>query len=387
MYDFIASLIAWLYDLWPSYGGAILLLTVIIMIVLAPFTIRQTRSMLGMQDLQPEVKRLRQKYGNDRERMNQEMMALYQANGVNPLGGCLPLLIQAPIFFVLFHVVQGLTRRESDIGLLLGDSMERLPGAPISEFGARVFNPAFLDTSSQFYQDLAVSTEMRSFGLDLSLSASDALGNSIIGGIPYLLLVIGVGVTTWLQQKQIQGRAGAAAMNPQQQMLMKVLPFMLPIFSFGFPAALVVYWFVSNLFRVGQQVWITKRVYGKRDDVKEIQRPDEGKGSSSSSKGGTGTKSNTETSTETTARDTSPRKGTTGTNHGRRSPVSGPPPKKRKKPPAASRQSNGSSSPSRDAKERPTSKRVTPKKNAPATVPEPEPSSGSSWLRRDRKKT
>lgn len=385
MYDFIASLLAWLYDLWPSYGGAILLLTLIIMIVLAPFTIRQTRSMLAMQDLQPEVKRLRQKYGSDRERMNQEMMALYQANGVNPLGGCLPILIQAPIFLVLFQVVRGLTRRESSVGLAIGDAVERAPGVGLSEFGDRVFNPAYLDTGSALYQDLSVSTEMRSFGLDLSQSASQALGDSIIGGIPYLLLVIGVGVSTWLQQKQIQGRSSAAAMNPQQQMLMKVLPFMLPVFSFGFPAALVLYWFVSNLFRVGQQVFITKRVYGTRDTEAEIIRPDEKK-SSSAAKDGAGTKT-TEKSTKTDARDTTPRKGSGGTDHGRRSPVSGPPPKKRKKPPAANRPANGDNARSRDRQPRPTSKRVTPKKNQPARQPEPKSSTGSSWLRRDRKKT
>lgn len=385
MYDFIASLLSWLYDLWPSYGGAILLLTVIIMIVLAPFTVRQTRSMLAMQDLQPEVKRLRQKYGSDRERMNQEMMALYQANGVNPLGGCLPILIQAPIFLVLFQVVRGLTRRESDVGLALGDAIERAPGAGVSEFGDRVFNPAYLDPTSALYQDLSVATEMRSFGLDLSQSASEALGNSIIGGIPYLLLVISVGVTTWLQQKQIQGRSSAAAMNPQQQMLMKVLPFMLPVFSFGFPAALVVYWFVSNLFRVGQQVFITKRVYGTREEEAQIIRPDEKK-SSSDAEDGSGTKT-TEKSTKTDDRDTTPRKGSSGTNHGRRSPVSGPPPKKRKKPPAANRPANGSTASSRDRQPRPTSKRVTPKKNTPAPEPEPKSSSGSSWRRRDRKKT
>ncbi len=385
MYDFIASLLAWLYDLWPSYGGAILLLTLIIMIVLAPFTIRQTRSMLAMQDLQPEVKRLRQKYGNDRERMNQEMMALYQANGVNPLGGCLPLLIQAPIFLVLFQVVRGLTRRESSVGLAYGDAVERLPGAAPSEFGPRVFNPAYLNTDSSLYQNLSVSTTMESFGIDLSQSASQVVGEDVIQAIPYLLLVIGVGVTTWLQQKQIQGRASAAAMNPQQQMLMKVLPFMLPIFSFGFPAALVVYWFVSNLFRVGQQVFITKRVYGNRSDEAQIVRPDEKKGSSAE-KDGSGT-TKTEKSTKTDAQDTPPRKGSGGTNHGRRSPVSGPPPKKRKKPPAANRPANGSSAQSKERQARPTSKRVTPKKNTPAPAPEPESSSGSSWLRRDRKKT
>ncbi len=378
MYDFIASLLSWLYDLWPSYGGAILLLTLIIMTVLAPFTVRQTRSMLAMQQLQPEVKRLRQKHGGDRERMNQEMMALYQANGVNPLGGCLPLLIQMPIFLVLFQVVRGLTRRDSEVGLAVGDGVFRTAGALPTEFHERMFNPAYLDTTSHLYQDLSVATEMRSFGLDLSQSASSALGDSIITGLPYLLLVIGVGVTTWLQQKQIAGRASGASMNPQQQAIMKILPFMLPVFSFGFPAALVVYWFVSNLFRVGQQMFITKRVYGSAPAEVEIIRPESvaGKGTGKSGE------QTTKTATQDTARGS---KGSTGSNHGRRSPVSGPPPKKRKKPPAASRPSSGATPTSRERQERPTSRRVTPKKDV---VPPKKPTEESSATqrRRDRKR-
>lgn len=366
MFDFIATLLSWLYDLWPSYGGAILLLTLIIMTVVAPFTIKQTRSMLAMQRLQPELKRIRQQHGKDRERMNQEMMALYQANGVNPLGGCLPILIQMPIFLVLFNVIRGLTRRESDIGLAMGDRILRT-GIEASDFGARVFNPDFLDTSSNLYKDLSVATEMKSFGLDLSQSASQALGESLIRGLPYLLLVIGVGVTTWLQQKQIQGRATNNTMNPQQQMLMKVLPFMLPVFSFGFPAALVVYWFVSNLFRVGQQVFITRQVYGKHDAEAEIIVPE------SSTK-----KSNASTKTDDSDRNAG-RAGVAG-RHGSRAPVSGPPPKKRKKPPAASRPTtSGSASGSRTRDERAGSRRVTPKKGTEAPPAAPE-------RRRDRKK-
>ncbi len=381
MYNFIANLLSWLYGIWPSYGGAIVLLTMLIMLVMAPITVRQTRSRMAMQRLQPEVKRLRSKYGDDRERLNQEMMALYQANNVNPLGGCLPILIQLPVFLVLFQVVRGLTRRVTDAGLALGATSfgsDRV----VVDFDERTFNPDYLSESSQLAQDLREATEMNSFGLDLSESASSALADSVVTGVPYLLLVIGVGVTTWLQQKQIQGRQKTSEMNPQQQMIMKVLPFMLPIFSFGFPAALVVYWFVSNLFRVGQQMFITKRVYGTEDDEIEIVRPEP-----------TDTKS---TATKTARRGSGTDKAGAGSStHGRRSPVSTPPPKKRKKPPAAKKQAAAPSKKeaaaptkkqaaakrtppqSRERQERPTSKRVTPKKST-----RPEPVS----RRRDKKK-
>jgi YidC/Oxa1 family membrane protein insertase len=366
MFDFIAGLLSWLYDLWPSYGGSIVLLTLVIMTVMAPVTIRQTRSMIAMQQLGPELKRLKAKHGDDRERLNQEMMALYQANGVNPLGGCLPILIQMPIFLVLFQVVRGLTRRVTDVGLAVGEATYSA-GSNEVEFADRTFNPDFLSSESQLAQDLRATNEMTSLGLDLSESAQSALGESIIHGLPYLLLVIGVGVTTWLQQKQIQGRQTSAEVNPQQQMIMKVLPFMMPVFSFGFPAALVVYWFVSNLFRVGQQLFITKKVYGKKDDDYEIIRP-------------TAVEQEKKKPNQTARQKSSSGKGKAGGNkvHGRRNPVSSDPPKKRKKPPAQPKPAKKRSKPEApEPQARPTSKRVTPKKNV-----EPEPRT----RRRDKKK-
>lgn len=369
--DGIANLLSWLYDLWPSYGGSIILLTLVIMTIMAPLTIRQTRSMLEMQRLQPELKKLRAKYGKDRERMNQEMMALYQANGVNPLGGCLPILVQLPIFLFLFQVVRGLTRRVTDIGLAVGEATTAAGDGGtrvLPEFAERTFNPDFLSDSSRLSRDLHEATEMTSFGLDLSRSASTALGESVVNGLPYLLLVIGVGVTTWFQQRQIQGRNKGAEINPQQQAIMKILPFMLPIFSFGFPAALVVYWFVSNLFRVGQQAFITRQIYGKHDSEREIVKPEAVEPAKKSDN-------------QTTRKQTGARAGSGGSTHGSRSPLSGPPPKKRKKPPAA--QAKPAAKRTTERKEpqaRPTSKRVTPKKNAPP--PEPEP----SRRRRDRKR-
>ncbi len=362
MYEYGATLLSWLYDVWPSYGGSIILLTLVIMTILAPVTVRQTRSMMSMQRLAPEIKKMRGRHGGDREALNQEMMALYQANGVNPLGGCLPILIQMPIFLVLFQVVRGLTRRVTDIGLVLGERSFGDSGEA-GEFAARTFNPDFLDASSQLARDLSASTEMNSLGLDLSQSASDALSNGVIGGIPYLLLVISVGVTTWVQQKQVQGRQTGAEINPQQQMIMKVLPFMLPVFSFGFPAALVVYWFVSNLFRVGQQVFITKKVYGTKDDAIEIVMPDVVESKKSTSQTARKEKGRTSDSS----------------GHGRRSPVTAPPPKRKKKPTPQSKPAAKRSSPERrERQERTTSKRVTPSKKAKA---DPSPR-----RRRDRKK-
>src|SRR6266700_1088224 len=104
---FLGKSLSVFYDLIPSYGLAIILLTVAVRLVLLPLTIKQTRSMQEMQRLQPEVKRIQAKYKGDRQKMNEEMMNLYKEHKVNPLGGCLPLLLQLPIFWALYRVFAG----------------------------------------------------------------------------------------------------------------------------------------------------------------------------------------------------------------------------------------------------------------------------------------
>ncbi len=273
MYDFIAAVLAFFYELWPTSGGygmAIVMLTVAVMLVVTPLTFKSTKSMLAMQRLQPEIAKIRERHGSDRQAMNEEMMALYQAEGINPAGGCLPMLIQIPVFLVLYSVVRGITRRTSELGLELGSRVgfEAVFGAaptsaqPITDFPERTFNPAYVDSGSEMYQDLSRSTEMSSFGFDLSQSAQSVLADSISDSLPYLVLILVVGLTAYIQQRQIAGRNPNATRNPQQEMLMKVLPFFLPLISFTLPAAVVLYFVISNLFRLGQQTIITHRYYG-----------------------------------------------------------------------------------------------------------------------------
>jgi YidC/Oxa1 family membrane protein insertase len=101
----LGAILAFFYQLIPSYGVAIILLTVLVRLVLLPLTIRQTRSMQEMQKLQPKVKELQRKYKGNRQKLNEEMMKLYKEHQVNPLGGCLPLVLQLPVFFALFWVL------------------------------------------------------------------------------------------------------------------------------------------------------------------------------------------------------------------------------------------------------------------------------------------
>jgi YidC/Oxa1 family membrane protein insertase len=254
MFDLIARVLSFYYDLWPSYGMAIVLLTLTVMVVVLPLTLKATRSMLLMQSLQPEIKKLQAEHRDDRQRLNEEMMKLYRENKINPLSGCLPLLIQFPVFIVLYSVLRGLTGNRDEDG---------------------TFAPGHLDPDSALYKALDSSTEMVSWGMDLANSATNVVRDSgILTALPYILLVLGVALTTYVQQKQISARNPNAEVNPQQRMLLRIMPAFMAFISIGLPAALVVYFFVSNLFRVGQQALISHTIY--RPAVREglIHKPD-----------------------------------------------------------------------------------------------------------------
>ena len=263
LFDGLAWLLAVYYSLGSSYGIAIMLFTLTVMLVLTPLTFYTTRSMLRMQDLQPEVKKIQAQYQGDRQRMNEEMMRLYQANSVNPLGSCLPMLAQLPVFFVLFRLIRGLTRRVSELGSHAG---WRLPfgenAVPSPDFPERTFNPEYLASDSDLRVALEGSTEMNFLSMDLSSSLMDAFRDSFATALPFLLLIVLIGVTSYIQQRQIAGRRDPdAPVNPQQQMIMKLMPWFLPIISLGFPAGLNLYFVSSNIVRVGQQAVITRRIY------------------------------------------------------------------------------------------------------------------------------
>lgn len=247
LFDFVAQILNFFYGVVPNFAVAIMLLTLLVMLVTTPLTLKGTRSMIKMQLLQPELKKIQEKHkGGDRTEMNQEMMAFYQENDLNPLGGCFPLLVQAPVFFLLFRLIRGLTR--------FGDD--------------GTFDPEYLDPGSQLYQALDDKREMLSFGFDLSESTSQALGESIIHGLPYLVLILLMIGAQYLQQKQVSARnTNQSAAMPQQQMLLKVMPAFFGVISIGFPAALVVYWLTSSVYRIGLQYYITQSLYGHEESL------------------------------------------------------------------------------------------------------------------------
>jgi YidC/Oxa1 family membrane protein insertase len=146
---------------------------------------------------------------------------------------------------------------------------------------------------SVLFSDLSATNEMRSLGFDIARSASNTLGDGVIDALPYLLLVLVVGVSGWFQHQMIRKRQTGAAVNPTQEMIMKFMPFFLPVFAFSLPAAIVFYFLVSNLYRIAQQYYITRSFYsGDQSMGAQIRQnrensPDDAKQNGSGPKNGT----------------------------------------------------------------------------------------------------
>lgn len=290
MFDLFSNILAALYSLWPSYGVMIILLTLAVRIVFTPLTVRGTKSMLEMRKIQPELKKLQAKHKGDRAALNVEVQALYREHKINPLGGCLPLLAQAPVFLVMYQVLRGLTRRMSEVGKSVGNIAAQYvpcPSRPCRDlisrpdngevlneaiFGDRTFNPRYVDKDTQLFKDLSEDTEMLWLGMDLSFSPSAALAESFVKALPYLLMVVLVGVLGYYQQRQISGRNPDMEVNPMQRTLMRVLPIFLPIISFSLPAGLIVYFITTSAIGVGQQAFITRRVYKPWNEAEEKRK-------------------------------------------------------------------------------------------------------------------
>jgi YidC/Oxa1 family membrane protein insertase len=243
---------AWLIDTfygWThNYAIAIALVALAIMIVIAPLTMKSTKGMLEMQRLQPEMKKLQNQYKGDRQQLNQEMMKLYSDHKVNPLASCLPLLAQMPVFFIMFRVLNGLTRMEGE-----------------------TFNPDYISKSSDLFMDLDKAKQMLSFGLDLHLTPAEAMQNNVVKGLPYALLIIALGGLFLIQQRMVASRTASPTMSAGQAKVMQYLPVAFALFQVFLPTALVVYYMVQAIFRILQQGYITRRFYGEDGLGKQAQ--------------------------------------------------------------------------------------------------------------------
>ena len=228
-------ILAFFYGLIPNYAVAIILLTIVIMGALTPFTIKSTKSMQAMQRLQPEIKKLQQKYKGPENRalLNEEMMRLYKEEGANPLGGCLPVLLQAPFLFILYSVIKGL--------------------ANVVHHGkVLVAQPRYIPQSSKMYHDLIASHgSINVFGMDLNLKAF-SVHSSFAAQIPFFAFTaVAVGLQ-YFQMAQLNNRSRKAgqAMPSQQLMMQRFLPIFFAYFYLVIPAAVVLYMIVSTGIRI-----------------------------------------------------------------------------------------------------------------------------------------
>ncbi len=182
-----------------NYGIDIIILTILIKIIFWPLTHKSYKSMADMQKLQPLMQKLREKYKDDKERLNQEMMQLYKQHKVNPLGGCLPMLLQIPVFFAL-------------------------------------------------YKALLISVELRHapfFWWIQDLSAKD----------PYYITPIIMGLTMFIQQKMTPSTG-----DPKMAKMMLIMPIIFTFMFLNFPSGLVIYWLVNNVLSIGQQMYTNRKL-------------------------------------------------------------------------------------------------------------------------------
>ena len=239
-----AALLAWFYSFTHNYIIAISMIAMVVMIITAPLVLKSTKGMLEMQKLQPEMRKLQQEHRGDRQKLNEEMMKLYQQHKVNPMASCFPLLLQMPVFIIMYRVLHGLTAHK--VGA------EDYPG----------FTPQYVSHSTKLYQSLVGQHEMIAWGLDLSKRPSQMIAESFVKGLPYALLVVSLGVLYFVQQKMVAARAQVAPnMSETQAKMMQYLPVVFAFFLVFYLTGLVIYYMAQAIFRIGLQAYITRTFY------------------------------------------------------------------------------------------------------------------------------
>lgn len=256
----LGGILAFFYDIIPNYGISIIFLTLLVGLVLFPLTYKQTKSMKAMQDIQPEVKRLQKEFKGDREELNKHLMALYQERGVNPAAGCLPLLVQMPIWFALYRV------------LWRGDGVpdDSALKAVLDQANSALYtvnDAGDLTTTLQAGVDIHSSqfSHVTFLGMNLLVRPGSAVDfGDILGSLPYILLIAVIVVAGFYQQVQTTRRRpspNGEEPNAQMQTMqraMRIMPIVFGFISWNFVAGLGLYFATSNVFRVGQQAVILR---------------------------------------------------------------------------------------------------------------------------------
>lgn len=211
-------------------------LVLVIRVLLIPLFVKQIKSQRNLQIIQPQMKEIQKKYAGDRERQSQEMMKLYKETGTNPFSSCLPILLQAPIFFALFNVLQGVAMN-NPTGVFVWEQYAHLTNQmrEASVFGAPLY-ATFMNAG-----------EVASEGFDPTITR-----------IVTLVLIVLMTATTFLTQRQmiVKNTAPDNPMVRQQKVLLYVFPLVFAVGGINFPIGVLIYWFTTNLWSMGQQFWV-----------------------------------------------------------------------------------------------------------------------------------
>lgn len=219
-------------DAGATWVLSILLLTVFIRTLLIPLFVKQIRSSRNMQLVQPKVRELQKKYSHDREKLGQETMKLYKDEGVNPMASCFPLLLQMPIFFALFNVLNSAAHGQAKGTFMTPELAESLSQATI--FGARIAG-TFLPLNN--------------------------FGPEQIVALVLILAMVGTQFYAQLQltAKNMPPEAMTGPMAQQQKMMLYLFPIIFGVGGVAFPIGVLIYWTASNLWSMGQQFYVIRR--------------------------------------------------------------------------------------------------------------------------------
>ncbi|MDT4988696.1 MAG: YidC/Oxa1 family rane protein insertase [Micromonosporaceae bacterium] len=233
---------SWLGTTW-SWVLGIVFLVLTVRVALFPIFVKQVTSQRAMQALQPKVKALQDKHQGDRETMQRALMDLYRSEQVNPLMGCLPMLVQVPVFIGLFHVLGHLTPT------ITSDRSRRLYGWTLSQFDSA-------SHAKLFGAPIAASLHSTAAQLE-PLHASAATVKLVA-----MILIATMIATTFLTSRQMILKTGWAEDRRQkmvQRLMLYGLPFSVLISGALFPIGVIIYWVVQNVFSLGQQLWVLRR--------------------------------------------------------------------------------------------------------------------------------
>jgi len=221
-----------------TWALSIVGLVIVIRILLIPLFVKQIKAQRNLQIIQPQMKEIQKKYAGDKERQSKEMMKLYKETGTNPLASCLPILLQAPIFFALFSVLQGIAMLQPE-GVF---NWERYEPLMFNAHDASIWGVPL-------YATFLNADEVAADGF--SPTATIILASVLI------LLMSG---TTFLTQRQliVKNTAPGNPMVRQQKILLYVFPVVFAVGGINFPIGVLIYWFTTNLWTMGQQFWVIR---------------------------------------------------------------------------------------------------------------------------------